>query len=183
MPAKVVDTAKKIVKSHKKDPGNLIGILQDIQAKYRYLPREALDEVSKSLNVPMNRLYAVSTFYKAFYLEPRGKHDCVVCTGNACHVSGAGRVMDELTRLWGVEPGGTSKDGLFSLETTSCVGACALAPVLTIDGDIHGKVTARSARRVIKKYEDPEEKKKNETKKRRRSGKAKAKSTRKKRSG
>ncbi len=182
MAAKVVGTVKQIVRDHKRDPGDLIGILQDIQAKYRYLPREALDEVSKSLKVPINRIYALSTFFRAFYLEPRGKHDCVVCTGTACHVRGAGRIVDELSRLLHCEPGGTSPDKLFSLDTVNCLGACALGPVVTVDGNIHGKITARSVRRIIQKYEKPEGKKKDEAKKRRGSKRAKAKSTRKARS-
>jgi len=178
------DTVKKILRTHKKDPGDLIGILQDIQAKYRYLPREALEEVSRGLNVPMNQLYRVSTFFRAFYLEPRGKHDCVVCTGTACHVRGAQRIVDELSRELKTEPGGTSSDKLFSLDTVNCLGACALGPVMTIDGAIYGKLTARSARNTINKYKKKESggSSKNEAKKSSRPGKSKAKGTRKARS-
>ena len=179
MPAKVEATVKKIVKDHKRDPGDLIGILRDIQEKYRYLPREALDEVSKSLKVPMNRIYAVSTFFRAFYLEPRGKHECVVCTGTACHVRGVNRIVDELSRLLKCSPGETSKDGVFSLDTVNCLGSCPLGPVMTIDENIHGKLTARSARKIIKQYQQPKGSKKNEAKKRRGPGKTKTKSKRK----
>jgi len=182
MAAQVVDTIGKIIKDHKRDAGDLIGILQDIQAEYRYLPREALDEVSKKLKIPVNRLYAVATFFRAFYLEPRGKHDCLVCTGTACHVRGAGRIVDELSRILDTESGGTSKDGNFSLDTVNCLGACALGPVVTVDGNIHGKINAKSVRKVLEMYEKPKGKVKNEVKKPKRSGKAKAKSSRKARS-
>ncbi len=180
----VSDNVKKIVRAHKKDPGDLIGILQDIQAKYRYLPREALQEVCKSLDIPMNRMYRVSTFFRAFYLEPRGKHECVVCTGTACHVRGAQRIVDELSRELKTEPGSTSSDKLFSLDTVNCLGACALGPVMTIDGANHGKLTARSARSIINRYKKKESggTRKNEAKKSSRSGKSKAKGTRKARS-
>lgn len=175
------DNVNKILRTHKKDPGDLIGILQDIQARYRYLPREALEEVSKGLKVPMNRLYHAATFFRAFYLEPRGKHDCVVCTGTACHVRGAQRIVDELSRELKTEPGGTSSDKLFSLDTVNCLGACALGPVMTVDGVIHGKLTARSARSTINRYKKKESggTSKNEAKKSSRAGKSKKKSTRK----
>jgi len=181
MPESYTNTVRKIVKDHKSDPGDLIGVLQDIQTEYRYLPREALDEVSKTLKVPLNRVFAVSTFFRAFYITPRGKHDCVVCTGTACHVRGAPRIVDELMRMLKTDVRGTSPDGNFTLDTVNCLGQCAMGPVITIDGTLHPKVSVKELKRIFKTSKT-EEKRTDETPKRSGPGKKKSVGKRAKRS-
>ena len=172
MPESYANTVKKIVKEHKSDPGDLIGVLQDVQTQYRYLPHEALEEVSKTLAVPMNRVFAVSTFFRAFYIEPRGKHDCIVCTGTACHVRGAPRIVDELKRMLKTDVRGTSPDGNFTLDTVNCLGNCAMGPVITMDGTLYGKISVKNLKRIFKSFQT-EEKGTDETPKRRGPGKKK----------
>ncbi|MFA4971681.1 MAG: NAD(P)H-dependent oxidoreductase subunit E [bacterium] len=141
-----VDT---ICEKHRGLPEQLIGILQDVQKQYNYLPREALERVSQDLGVPLSRIYAVATFFKAFSLEPRGRHTCQVCMGTACHVRGAQRVLDEMERELGVSAGKTTADGAVTLETVNCVGCCALGPVAVVDGEYHGQLTAAKVRGII----------------------------------
>ena len=124
-------------------------VLQDIQEKYGYLPEEALCQVSESLAVPLIEVFRLANFYKAFSLTPRGRHLITVCTGTACHVQGAPRFLDEVLGLLHVEPGGTTQDGAFTVETVNCVGACALAPVVIIDGTYHDHMTPHRLRNVI----------------------------------
>lgn len=131
---------------------SLIMILQDIQGEYKYLPEPALREVATRLNVPIAQVYGVATFYKAFSLEPRGKHLIQVCCGTACHVKGAPQVVDRLERALGVKCGNTTKDKKFTLETVRCVGACALAPVVMIGEDTYGRLTQDAVDKVLKKY-------------------------------
>ncbi|MDQ7779622.1 MAG: NAD(P)H-dependent oxidoreductase subunit E [Planctomycetota bacterium] len=149
MSVAVVD---KIVSKHKYDPAALIGVLQDVQKQYNYLPESALERVSRRLGVPLNRVYAVATFYRAFSLKPRGKHHVCVCLGTACHVRGAGRVAEELQRRLEIKPGGTTKDGLFSLEEVNCLGACALGPVVVVNGEYHGQQTSKRVGEVVQHY-------------------------------
>jgi NADH-quinone oxidoreductase E subunit len=131
---------------------SLIMILQDIQGEYKYLPEPALREVSTRLNVPLSQVYGVATFYKAFSLQPRGKHLIQVCCGTACHVKGAPLVVDRLERALGIKCGNTTKDKKFTLETVRCVGACALAPVVMIGEDTYGRLTQDAVDKVLKKY-------------------------------
>jgi NADH-quinone oxidoreductase subunit E len=127
----------------------LINILFDIQAEFRYLPREALEYVAKRVSAPLIDIYGIATFYKAFSLTPRGKHIITVCLGTACHVRGSIGVLEELQRSLNVKPGGTTEDRLFSLETVNCLGACALGPVVVIDEEYHGQMTPAKARTLI----------------------------------
>lgn len=129
----------------------LIGLLQDILAQYRYLPEEVLREVSARLSVPLSRLYGLATFYKVFRLEPVGKHVICVCMGTACHVSGSERLVDILQAELAITSGQTTPDGLFTLETVNCLGACALAPLLVIDGEYHGKMDQSKLRDLVAK--------------------------------
>ncbi|NIA12454.1 MAG: NADH-quinone oxidoreductase subunit F [Nitrospiraceae bacterium] len=115
------------------EPASLISVLQDVQGALNYLPREALERISSTLGVPRNQSYHVATFFKAFTLEPRGQHTIKVCMGTACHVRGAPRILEELSRQLEIGPGETSADGEFTLETVNCVGACALGPVVVVD--------------------------------------------------
>jgi NADH-quinone oxidoreductase subunit E len=133
--------------------GVLVGVLQEIQSEFRYLPEEELRRVSEVLGVPLAQLYALATFYNAFSLTPRGEHTVCVCMGTACHVRGAHRVLEEFERELCVKAGETTGDRRFSLETVNCLGACALGPLVTVDEDYHGNMTVDRVRKVLKKYE------------------------------
>ena len=147
----MADKVSLILKKYKGEKGLLVSVLQDIQSEYKYLPPEALKQVSEVMSIPMSQVYHVATFFKAFSLTPRGKHLASVCLGTACHVRGAPAVLDEVRRQLGIEPGGTTKDKKFSLETVNCVGACALGPIVIIDGDYTGQMTAAKVKEVLKK--------------------------------
>jgi len=123
------------------DPEALIGMLQDIQRQWQYLPLPALKRVSERLGVPYNRVWAVATFYEAFTLEPRGRVHLMVCTGTACHVRGAQEVVRALEDELMIEAGHTTDDGELSIETAHCLGACAMGPVVMVDGIYHGHMT------------------------------------------
>jgi len=138
-----------MIAKYGKNPASLIQVMQDIQAAYRYLPHDALAHLGAELGVPMSRIYNVATFYKAFSLEPKGKHVLHVCMGTACHVRGAKRILDGVARDLDVQPGHTTADGLFTLETVNCLGSCALGPLVTVDGEYHGKATQAKMTKVI----------------------------------
>jgi NADH-quinone oxidoreductase subunit E len=143
----------KIIDKYPSDPSSLIQVLLEIQRENRWLPKEALGKVSKKLKVPLNRIQHIVTFYKAFSLVPKGRHEIHVCTGTACHVRGAPRLLDTVQDLTGIRPGETDQDLKFSLDTVSCVGCCALGPVMIIDGEYHGKMAPAKSEDVLKNYE------------------------------
>ncbi|OGC42762.1 NADH dehydrogenase, partial [candidate division WOR-3 bacterium RBG_13_43_14] len=120
---------------------NIIQLLEEIEDKYNYLPFDALKELSKKEKIPLSKLYSIATFYGAFSLTPRGKHVCTVCMGTACHVRGAYSVLFRLEEKLKIKAGSTTEDNEFTLETVNCLGACALAPIVVIDGEYHGQVT------------------------------------------
>jgi NADH-quinone oxidoreductase subunit E len=134
-------------------PSSLIQILLDIQQENRWLPGEVLEQICARLDVPLARARHIATFYKAFSLVPRGRHQVHVCMGTACHVRGAPRVLDTVRDLTGIDPGETDADLNFSLETVNCLGCCALGPVIEIDGTTHGKVSTAGTADVLKGYE------------------------------
>lgn len=138
-----------ILERYPKDASSLVMLLQDIQEAYKYLPAEALARVAEALGVKKSRVYAVATFYKVFSLEPKGKHICKVCKGTACHVRGAQLVVDEASRVLGVQPGETTADGEYTLETVGCVGACAMAPVVVVDEKVHAGVKPSRVRKLL----------------------------------
>lgn len=142
-----------ILAKYPSDPGSLIQVLLEIQGEYRWLPKEALAKVSKTLNVPLNRIQHITTFYKAFSLVPKGRHQIHVCTGTACHVRGAKRILEVVQNATGLKPGLTDRDFKFSLETVNCVGCCALGPVMIIDDEYHGKMAPVKSEAVLKHYE------------------------------
>jgi len=142
-----------IVERHGYQKASLIGILQDIQAKMNHLPRKALIQVAKSLDLPLTHIYEVATFYKAFSLEPRGKHTIQVCLGTACHVRGGSRVLDYLENRLEVKPGETTGDLSFTLESVNCLGACALGPMMVIDKKYYGKINTNRIESILKKYQ------------------------------
>jgi len=130
---------------------SLVSILQDIQSEYHYLSEEALRTVARQLGLPLIQVYGVATFFKAFSLKPRGEHMVSVCLGTACHVRGAPRVLDEVKRQLGIEPGKTSEDMQFSLESVNCLGACALGPIVVLDGKYHGQMSPGKVKKVLRK--------------------------------
>ena len=143
----------KIIEKYPNDPSSLIQILIDIQSELRWLPKEALKTVSRTLNVPLNRIQHIITFYKAFSVVPKGRHEVHVCTGTACHVRGATRVLGAIEDYTGIKPGETDQELKFSLETVSCVGCCALGPVMVVDGEYHGNMAPAKTQDVLKNYE------------------------------
>ena len=141
-----------VLDKYQHDKGMLVSILQDIQEEFNYLPRESLEQVSKTLDIPFSQLYSIATFFKALRLTPRGRHLINVCMGTACHVRGAVKVLESTERELGIKSGETT-DGLeFTLETVNCVGACALGPVVIIDGEYHGQMKTEKVKDMIKEY-------------------------------
>ncbi len=134
------------------DKENLIMILQAIQAQYNYLPRPALAYLSEKIEIPLSRIYGVATFYSTFSLEPRGKNIISVCLGTACHVRGAGRVMDRIEDILHVENGETTEDGLFTLESVRCIGCCSLGPVVKINEDVYGRIASENLTQILDHY-------------------------------
>ena len=162
-----------ILSKHKRDQSSIIAILQDIQEQKRYLPRDVLEYVSEKLDIPLSKLYHLSTFYKAFSLEPRGKHLINVCLGTACHVRGAARLVDRLEGDLGISAGGTTSDHNLSLETVNCLGACALGPVVVVDGEYYGQMKPEEVDDLLKKYRKKPKRKVEASAKRAKTGKAK----------
>ncbi len=140
---------EKILQIYTQDRDNLIQILNEVQEHYGYIPRHAQMEISKYLNVPMAEIYGVITFYSRFTLKPKGKYHIAVCLGTACYVKGSSKIMDRLKERLQIEPGETTKDGKFSIEATRCVGACGLAPVFTVNGEVYGKATVQKLDKVL----------------------------------
>lgn len=135
---------------------NLIQMLNEVQEHYGYIPEKAQRDLSEFLNVPMAEIYGVITFYSRFTLKPKGKYNIAVCLGTACYVKGSQRIMDRLKERLKIEPGETTKDGLFSIEETRCVGACGLAPVFTVNGEVYGKATVKKLDEVLENLEKQE---------------------------
>ncbi len=142
-----------IINKYSSDRGQLVSILQDIQTEYRYLPEEALLQVSETMSIPASRVYDVATFFKAFSLKPRGKHVIDVCLGTACHVRGGIRVLETVERCLAIERGQTTKDGKFTLETVNCMGCCAVGPAVKIDGDYYGHMSTDKVNGLLAKFE------------------------------
>lgn len=149
MPATAVN---RILDKHKDNRTALISILQDIQEEFNYLPAEALKLISEKLKLKLVDVYGVATFYKSLRLSPQGKHNITVCSGTACHVRGTSKILDEVQSQLGIGPGDTSKDKKFTFNTVNCLGACAIGPVMVIDGKYYGQITPIKARNLIKKY-------------------------------
>ena len=144
---------EKILKPYKQDKSNLIQILNDVQEAYGYIPRDAQLAISEYLGVPMAEIYGVITFYSRFSLEPKGKYNIGVCLGTACYVKGSQGVLDKIKEILGIDVGGVTPDGKFSLEATRCVGACGLAPVMTINNEVYGKMDPSKVKEILEKYE------------------------------
>ena len=145
---------RKIVEKYGKNESGLIPILQDIQKAKGYLSEDGLSIVSTELKIPLSRVHALATFYKAFSLVPKGRYSIHVCLGTACHVKGAPKILDALERELDIKVGETTSNGLFDLEGVRCLGCCGLAPVMTVGDDLYGGVTQAKLPRILKKYSD-----------------------------
>lgn len=145
------DRIDQIIDKHECEASSLIQVLLDIQSENHWLPKEALERVAERLQVPLTRIQHIATFYTAFSLVPKGRHEIHICQGTACHVRGASRVLDTVQDLTGIKPGETDLDMKFSLETVNCLGCCALGPVMEIDGKTHGNMAPALIADVLKK--------------------------------
>jgi len=143
-----------VVNKNSNRHGGLIAILEDVQARYGYLPEEVLGEVAKKTNKSLVDIYGVATFYRAFRLKPIGKHNVSVCRGTACHVRGAKTIVEEYERQLGIDEGETTLDREFSLETVACLGACALGPIAVVDGHYFSNVSTSKVKKIIKSAKD-----------------------------
>ena len=142
--------ARKLLERYRQGDGSsLIHALQDLQAQFGYIPGQAVELLCQHLEVPISKAFSAATFYKAFSLQPKGEMVIRVCTGTACHIRGAQTLVDEICTTLGIAPGGTTKDLKFTLETVNCVGACAMAPVVSLNGEYHGNVQPGTVTRKI----------------------------------
>ena len=132
---------------------SILAILQDIQAKEKYLPKETLELVGDRLHMPINKIYRIATFYRAFSLTPRGLHEIQVCLGTACHVRGGVRIADRLTTELGIRAGETTPDRKFTLETVNCLGVCASGPIMVVDGHYFGKMSPAQVKGVLGQFD------------------------------
>jgi NADH-quinone oxidoreductase subunit E len=145
----VDEAISRIVSQYGAKPSALIMILQDIQAHYRYLPKDALEAVSRAMRLPLAQIYGVATFFKAFSLTPKGKHHVCVCTGTACHVRQARVIVEKFERDLKIPVGQTTADLEYTLDTVNCLGACALGPLVTVDEAYYGNMTVTKVDRVL----------------------------------
>ncbi len=136
------------------DTSMLMHVMQEAQAIYGYLPFEVQEKIANKMNVPLEKVYGVATFYAQFALSPKGKYDISVCLGTACYVKGAQSLLDELCAQLGIGPEECTPDGKYSLTACRCIGACGLAPVLTVNDDVYGKITASDIKGILAKYMD-----------------------------
>lgn len=136
----------------------LIPILQEVQEKEGYLSRESIMKISEKLKLPASKVYGVASFYNQFRFQPRGKYEIQVCRGTACHVQGSQKILEILEGELGVKHGETTRDGLFSLEVVACIGACGLAPVISINGEFLAKVTADKIKNILNEFRQKEQK-------------------------
>jgi NADH-quinone oxidoreductase subunit E len=141
---------REIIKRFDKNPGNLIPVLHELQDRMGHLTAEAMEEVSDWLSVPLSEVYGTSTFYTMFSLEPKGENVIMLCDSPPCHIENSTDIRKALERELGIKPGGTSSDGMFTLEDVACLGCCSLAPVMMINGEAYGNLTPNSAREVIR---------------------------------
>ena len=147
-------TLKAFIEEHKEMKGALMPILQKAQEIYGYLPIEVQKMIAKGLGIPLEEVYGVVTFYSQFSLSPKGKYKISVCLGTACYVKGSGDIYEKFAKELGVKDGACTEDGMFSLEACRCIGACGLAPVITVNEDVHGRLTVEDVTKIIAKYKE-----------------------------
>ncbi|MBQ9155877.1 MAG: NADH-quinone oxidoreductase subunit NuoE [Eubacterium sp.] len=143
---------RKFIKQHKDQPGAMMPVLQEAQGIYGYLPKEVQEIIAQEMGVPLAEVFGVATFYSQFTLTPKGEHQISVCLGTACYVKGADKILSAIEEHLGISSGECTPDGFFSIESCRCLGACGLAPVMTIDGEVYGKVTPESAVEIVDSY-------------------------------
>lgn len=143
---------RKVVEAHRGQPGGVMPVLQEAQRIFGYLPEEALILVAQGLDVPLSELYSVASFYAQFSFNPKGVHQVSVCLGTACYVKGAQEVLEAVEQKLGIRTGSITRDGRFSLDATRCIGACGLAPVMTVGSDVYGRLTPDQVGPILDKY-------------------------------
>ena len=143
-----------ILDRHHYQGSSIIQILTDVQQKYNYLPRDILEYVSREVQVPLSDIYGIATFYATFSLNPRGKHLVTVCNGTACFVRGVSNILNRLEDRLKIKPGSTTEDNMFTLETVNCLGACALAPIVVVDGQYYGQFNIQKVDEIIDEYKN-----------------------------
>ena len=141
-----------VIEQNKEIPGALLPVLHEAQEIYGYLPIEVQQMVADGLGVSLSEVYGVATFYSRFSLTPKGKHQISVCLGTACYVKGSDKVLEEVEKMLGIKSGECTPDGLFSIESCRCVGACGLAPVMMIDEEVYGKLTPAEVHKILADY-------------------------------
>ena len=141
-----------VIEASKHDKSLIISVMQKAQDIYGYLPIEVQEMISEGMDVPMEKIFGIATFYAQFSLYPKGKYKIGVCLGTACYVKGSGDIYERLQQRLGIEGGQCTADGKFSLEACRCIGACGLAPVLTVNEDVYGKITADDVDDILAKY-------------------------------
>ncbi len=149
-----IKAIQEICKSFNNEPGELINVLHKTQGYFGYLPAEVQEVIAANLNISVAKVYGVVTFYSFFTMIPKGKHPISVCTGTACYVRGAEKVLDEFKRILEIKVGETTADGKFSLSCLRCVGACGLAPVVLVGEKVYGRVSPDGVKDIIKEYQD-----------------------------
>ena len=142
-----------VIEKNKDLPGALLPVLHEAQEIYGYLPIEVQQMVADGLNISLSEVYGVATFYTRFSLNPKGKHQISVCLGTACYVKGSGKILEEVEQMLGIKSGECTPDGLFSIDSCRCVGACGLAPVFMVNDDVYGRLTADDVEGILAKYE------------------------------
>lgn len=147
------EALEEVLKRYTPATNDLIGLLREAQEACGYLAPEVLEALAEHTGVPWARIYGLATFYGQFHLEPRGRHSVIVCRGTACHVRGGERVLSAVKRQLGIEEGQTTQDLEFSLESVGCLGACALAPLMVVDGTYYGKMNERQVEAVLHNYQ------------------------------
>lgn len=150
--SETIEEIEAIIDRYDGKRSSLLSILLDIQVEYNYLPKHALVHVAIRLKMPLSRVYSIASFYKAYSLKPRGKHIITVCVGTACHVRGSPKIVDEISRKLNIEPGETTNDMQFTLESVNCLGCCAIGPIMVVDDDYYGGLTVRKIDSLLAKY-------------------------------
>lgn len=147
------EKVENLIESYIDKKEQLISLLQDVEAEFNYLPQDVIVRISQKLDIPLSQVFSVATFFQAFSLKPRGRHTITVCLGTACHVKGGHRLVEKMQRDFGIEPGETTEDQRFTLETANCLGCCALGPVVVVDGKYEGQVNPEKLDKILKNYE------------------------------
>jgi len=150
----MIEKTERILKKYDYNGSKIIQVLTEIQQEYNYLPRENLEYISRRLKLALSKIYSIATFYAAFSLNPRGKHLITVCSGTACFVRGVSDVLQRLEDRLGIKAGFTTADNMFTLETVNCLGACALAPIVVVDGEYYGQTTIQKVDTLLDKYRE-----------------------------